>query len=84
VLLSSKVKIHEVSLAFDDKTSTLNPLEVINPDVTYSGFDLRDTQLGDLMVPFFLFNLEARSFIEFHRFLQYYETECRHTSVQSH
>ena len=31
----------------------LNPLEVINTDVTYSSFDLLYTQLGDLMGTFF-------------------------------
>jgi len=52
-VLSSKFKIHEVGLAFDDKTSTLNPLEVINTDVSYSSFDLLDRQLVDIMGPFF-------------------------------
>ena len=54
MLLSSKFKIHEVGLAFDDKTLTLNPLEVINTDVNYSGFDLLATQLGDLIGLFFI------------------------------
>ena len=36
------------------KTFTLNPLEVINTDVNYSGFDLLATQLGDLIGLFFI------------------------------
>jgi hypothetical protein len=47
-------KTHGICLAFKDITSTLNPLEVINTDVTYSGPDLRHTQLGDLIGPLFI------------------------------
>jgi len=49
----SKIKIYEVGSTFGDNKSTLNPLEVINTDLTYSSFDLRDTQLVDLMGAFF-------------------------------
>jgi len=52
-VLLSKSKIYKFGLAFDDKTSASNPLEVINTDVTYSRFDLLHTQLGDLIGPFF-------------------------------
>jgi hypothetical protein len=64
-VLLSKVKNYKVGSAFDDNPSAPNPLEVINTDVTYSGFNLLYTQLGDLMGPFFLFIVEDKSFSEF-------------------
>ena len=74
-MLLSKIKIYEVDLAFDDKLSTLNLLEVTNTDVTYSSFDLLDTQLGDLI---HLFNS-----LSYDRSKASSKASCPHSAIQS-